>query len=126
MSVPADLVYTRDHEWLREEGAVAVVGITQHAQEQLGDVVFVDLPAVGTPVTQGAAFGTVESVKAVNDLFAPASGEVVAVNGTLANEAALVNQDPYGKGWMIKLKLSNRAELQKMLSPADYEKLLHG
>ncbi len=124
MSVPGDLKYTKDHEWLRDEGAVATVGITQHAAEALGDVVFVDLPAVGTKVTQGASFGTVESVKAVSDLFAPVSGEVTAVNEALGKKPETVNQDPYGAAWMIKVKPSNKAELKNLLSPADYQKLL--
>ena len=124
MSVPGDLKYTKDHEWLRDEGAVATVGITQHAAEALGDVVYVDLPAVGAKVTQGAAFGTVESVKAVSDLFAPVSGEVTAVNADLSKKPETVNQDPYGAAWMIKVKPSNKAEMKNLLSPADYQKLL--
>jgi glycine cleavage system H protein len=126
MSIPNDLKYTSDHEWLRDEGAVVVVGVTAHAQEQLGDVVFVDLPAVGATVKQGSSFGTVESVKAVNDLYAPVSGTVVAINEQLANEAVLVNQDPYGKGWMIKIKPTSNAEMRVLLSPADYQKMLGG
>jgi glycine cleavage system H protein len=126
MSVPSDLRYTPDHEWLREEGALAVVGITQHAQEALGDIVFVDLPAVGTQVKAGATFGTVESVKAVSDLFAPISGEVAAVNEAVTGKPEMVNQDPYGAAWMIKIKPSDKGEIGKLLSPADYEKLLAG
>jgi len=124
MSVPADLKYTKDHEWLRDEGALVAVGITDHAQEALGDVVFVDLPAVGTKVTAGASFGTVESVKAVSDLFAPVSGEVAAVNDALVKTPELVNKEPYGGAWMIKIKPSSKGEIAKLLSPADYEKLL--
>lgn len=126
MNVPNDLKYTSDHEWLRDEGAVVVVGVTAHAQEQLGDVVFVDLPAVGATVKQGSSFGTVESVKAVNDLYAPVSGTVVAINEQLVSEAVLVNQDPYGKGWMIKIKPTSNAEMRALLSPADYQKMLGG
>jgi glycine cleavage system H protein len=126
MSVPGDLRYTKDHEWLRDEGDTAAVGITAHAQEQLGDVVFVDLPAVGTPVSQGAAFGTVESVKAVSDLFAPVSGEVIAVNEALAKKPELVNQDPYGAAWMIKIRPADKAQLDSLLAPSAYEKLLAG
>jgi len=123
MSVPADLKYTKDHEWLRDEGALVVVGITDHAQEALGDVVFVDLPAVGTKVTAGASFGTVESVKAVSDLFAPVSGEVAAVNDAVVKTPELVNKEPYGGAWMIKIKPSNKGEIAKLLSPADYQKI---
>jgi glycine cleavage system H protein len=124
MSVPQNLKYTKDHEWLREEGAVAVVGITEHAQEALGDIVFVELPAVGTKVKQGQTFGTVESVKAVSDLFAPVSGEVTDVNPELGKKPELVNSDPYGGAWMIKLKPANAAEIAKLLSPQDYAKLV--
>jgi glycine cleavage system H protein len=126
MSVPSDLRYTPDHEWLREDGGLAVVGITQHAQEALGDIVFVDLPAVGTQVKQGATFGTVESVKAVSDLFAPISGEVAAVNEAVTAKPEVVNQDPYGAAWMIKIKPADKGEIQKLLTPAAYEKLLAG
>lgn len=126
MSVPSDLKYTKDHEWLREEGGLATVGITQHAQEQLGDVVFVDLPAVGTSVGQGASFGTVESVKAVSDLFAPVSGEVVEVNEALATQPELINQDPYGAAWMVKIRPSKAAELAELLTAAAYDALLAG
>jgi len=124
MNLPNDLKYTKDHEWLREESGLAVVGITEHAQSQLGDVVFVELPAAGAKVNQGQSFGTVESVKAVSDLFAPISGEVVEVNATLSGKPELVNADPYGAAWMIKLKPTKAAELGKLLSPADYQKIL--
>jgi glycine cleavage system H protein len=124
MSVPSTLKYTKDHEWLREEGGVAIVGITQHAQDQLGDVVFVDLPAVGTKLSAGKTFGTVESVKAVSDLYAPISGEVVGVNEDLKQKPETVNSDPYGAAWMIKVRPSSPAELATLLSAADYQKLL--
>ena len=123
MSIPENLKYTKDHEWLREEGAVAAVGITDHAQQALGDVVYVELPAVGTKLTQGQSFGTVESVKAVSDLFAPVSGEVTAVNDSLTGKPETVNSDPYGEAWMVKVKLSNKAEIGKLLSAADYAKI---
>ena len=122
--VPENLKYTKDHEWLRQDGEVAVVGITDHAQEALGDVVFVDLPAVGTPVTQGATFGTVESVKAVSDLFAPISGQVAEVNTALVDKPETVNSDPYGAAWMIKVKPANKGEIAQLLSAAEYQKLL--
>jgi glycine cleavage system H protein len=124
-SVPADLKYTKEHEWAKVEGTDRVrVGITAYAQEQLGDVVFVELPKVGAKVSKMKAFGVVESVKAVSDLFAPLSGEVVEVNGELPKTPELVNQDPYGRGWMIVIKPSQTAERNELLSAADYEKLL--
>jgi glycine cleavage system H protein len=124
MTVPADLKYTKEHEWLREEGGVATVGVTHHAQDQLGDVVFVDLPSVGGKVKAGTTFGTVESVKAVSDLYAPITGEVTAVNDTLKSKPELVNSDPYGAAWMIKVKPADAKELTALLSPGDYQKLL--
>lgn len=124
MSIPQDLKYSKEHEWLRLEGDVGVIGITQHAQEQLGDVVFVELPAVGSKLEQGATFGTVESVKAVSDLYAPVSGEVVAVNQDLVSAPEKVNSDPYGAAWMIKLKIADKGEVAALLSAADYSALL--
>jgi glycine cleavage system H protein len=127
MNVPTELKYTQEHEWIRlPEGAgdVVVIGITDHAQDQLGDVVFVEMPEVGLKVDRGATFGTIESVKAVSDLFAPISGEVVEVNQTLADEPEDVNNDPYGDGWMVKLKVSDTAQLKALMSAADYEKHL--
>jgi glycine cleavage system H protein len=124
MSIPKDLKYTSDPEWLRQESGLAVVGVTHHAQDQLGDVVFVELPAVGTKVKLGATFGTVESVKAVSDLFAPISGEVVAVNDALVKQPELVNTDPYAAAWMIKVKPSDANELSQLLSADDYAKLV--
>ena len=124
MSVPANLKYTPDHEWLRQEGGIAIVGITHHAQEQLGDVVYVELPQVGQKFDKGATFGTVESVKAVSDLFAPLACEVTEVNNELQDGPEVVNTDPYGKAWMIKIKLTNAADFAALLSAGDYEKLL--
>ncbi len=121
---PADLKYTKEHEWARVEGPRARVGITAYAQEQLGDVVFVELPKAGTKVTQLQAFGVVESVKAVSDLFAPLSGEVVEVNGALVKTPELVNQDPYGKGWMLVIQVANPGEATALLSAPQYEALL--
>jgi glycine cleavage system H protein len=120
-SCPADLRYTREHEWARVEGSQARVGITQYAQDQLGDVVFVELPSVGTRVRQMQSFGVVESVKAVSDLFAPLSGEVVQVNETLKAHPEQVNQDPYGTGWLIAVALADAGELAALMSAADYE-----
>jgi len=122
MSVPAELRYTKDHEWVRVEGDVAVVGITEHAQDQLGDVVFVELPDVGTSMETGDTFGTVESVKAVSDLYAPLAGEVTEVNESLEDAPETVNSDPYAGGWMIKLKVTSG--LDDLLSAEAYEQLL--
>ena len=118
MSYPTDRKYTKEHEWITAEGTI---GITNYAQESLGDIVFVDLPKVGAEITAGKTFGTVESVKAVSDLYAPASGTVTAVNGDLATSPEKVNKDAHGS-WMVKVKLKDPAELNALLSAADYEK----
>jgi len=122
--VPKELRYTRDHEWARREGDRVRVGITAYAQEQLGDVVFVELPKVGVTATAKKPFGVVESVKAVSDLFAPVSGEVVEVNAELTPKPETVNADPYGKGWMVVIKPSNRAEWDQLLTAQQYEEFL--
>ena len=121
MSVPGDLQYTKSHEWVRVEDGVATVGITDHAQDELGDVVFVELPEQGATLAAGDSFGAVESVKAVSDLYAPVGGEVVEVNSALEDSPEKINEDPYGEGWILKLQVSDQADL---LSAADYEKLL--
>ena len=123
-NVPADLKYTQEHEWAKKEGERLRVGITAFAQSELGDVVFVELPKVGTKVSQRQSFGVVESVKAVSDLFAPVSGEVVEVNATLSKSPETVNQDPYGQGWMIVIKPSKAAEWDQLLTAAQYEELI--
>jgi glycine cleavage system H protein len=123
-NVPADLRYTAEHEWAKKEGERVRVGITAFAQEQLGDVVFVELPKVGAKVSQRQSFGVVESVKAVSDLFAPLSGEVVEVNDALGKSPETVNQDPYGRGWMIVVKPSSAAEWDQLLTAAQYEALV--
>jgi glycine cleavage system H protein len=123
-NVPTDLKYTREHEWAKQEGARVRVGITAYAQDQLGDVVFVELPKVGAKVTAHKPFGVVESVKAVSDLFAPVSGEIVEVNADLPNEPETVNQDPYGKGWMIAIAPSSKGEWDQLLTAAQYEEFL--
>jgi len=123
-NVPTDLKYTQEHEWAKKEGEGIRVGITAFAQEQLGDVVFVELPKVGAKVAQRQAFGVVESVKAVSDLFAPVSGEVVEVNGALPTAPETVNQDPYGKGWMIVVKPSKPTEWDQLLTAAQYEEFV--
>jgi glycine cleavage system H protein len=119
--IPADLKYTREHEWVRVEGDQAVVGITHYAQDSLGDIVYVELPKEGATVQQFKPFGVVESVKSVSDLYAPLSGVVVAVNGELKDHPEYVNQDPYGKGWMIRIRLSDPAEMDKLLTAQEYE-----
>ena len=121
---PGDLRYTKEHEWAKLEGNRARVGITHYAQDQLGDVVFVELPKVGTRVRHMQSFGVVESVKAVSDLFAPLSGEVVEINQSLTERPEQVNQDPYGAGWLIVIALSDPKEVGGLLSAADYEKHL--
>jgi glycine cleavage system H protein len=121
--VPGDLRYTKEHEWVRLDGDEAVVGITQFAADQLGDVVFVELPAVGRALAQHATFGVVESVKAVSDLFAPLSGDVIATNDALAAKPELVNSDPYANGWMLRLKVADAEQVDGLLDAAAYEKL---
>jgi len=125
-NVPAELRYTREHEWAKVEGDRARIGITAFAQEQLGDVVFVELPKVGARVTATKTFGVVESVKAVSDLFAPLSGEVVEANTELVKKPETVNADPYGQGWMIVVKLADPKQVDALLSAADYEQLVAG
>ncbi len=123
MGYPTDRKNTKDHEWIQSSGATAAVGITDHAQESLGDIVFVELPKLGAEVTAGKTFGTVESVKAVSDLYAPASGTVTEINGDLATSPEKVNKDPHGS-WMMKITLKNASELDGLLSAADYEKFV--
>jgi len=123
MAYPTDQKYTKEHEWIKVEVNNATIGITSYAQESLGDIVFVELPKVGSEITGGKAFGTVESVKAVSDLYAPVSGKVVEVNGELATAPEKVNQDAHS-AWMIKIELKNPSELNALLSAADYEKFV--
>jgi glycine cleavage system H protein len=123
MAYPADLKYTKEHEWIKVDGATAAIGITHYAQESLGDIVFVDLPKPGTALTAGKTFGTVESVKAVSDLYAPASGTVADVNADLATAPEKINKDA-NNTWMIKVTLQNPAEVASLLSAADYEKFV--
>lgn len=124
MSAPVNLKYTKDHEWARLEGANAVVGVTEYAQSQLGDVVYIELPKVGIVVSQGDVIGTIEAVKTVADIYSPVSGEIVAVNAALKDASELVNKDPYGEGWIASIKLSDPSELNALLIPADYDKLI--
>lgn len=124
MKIPAELKYTEDHEWVRVEGDTVTVGITDFAQGELGDVVFVEIETEGEELDKGETFGTVEAVKTVSDLFMPVGGEVSAVNEALADEPELVNKDPYGKGWMIKINVKDAAELDELLSADDYKKMI--
>jgi glycine cleavage system H protein len=122
--VPTDLRYTKDHEWVRVEGDEATIGITQYAADQLGDIVFVELPEQGKAVDQFATFGVVESVKAVSDLFAPIGGEVVATNDALNGTPELVNSDPYGEGWMLRVRVGDATQLDDLLDPDAYDALV--
>jgi glycine cleavage system H protein len=124
MKVPPELRYTKEHEWIRVKGTEAEVGITDYAQGELGDVIFVELPQAGSKLAQMKPFGTIDAVKTVSDLFAPVTGEVVAVNDSLQQNPALVNQSPYEKGWMVRIKLDDPKEVDALLSAADYQKLL--
>ena len=123
MAYPADFKYTQEHEWIKSDGKTATIGITHYAQESLGDIVFVDLPKPGAEITAGKTFGSVESVKAVSDLYAPASGTVTEVNGELATAPEKINKDAHGS-WMVKVTLKNPGEVNGLLSAADYEKFV--
>jgi glycine cleavage system H protein len=122
MNVPEELLYTKEHEWTKIEGDTAVVGITDYAQHQLGDIVYVELVEVGKEVKQMERIGTVESVKAVSDIYSPLSGTVIEVNDSLKDHPELINQDPYGKGWMVKLKIRDISETKNLMKAGDYEK----
>src|SRR6516164_6966638 len=124
MNIPEDLRYTREHEWARNKGGRVVVGITDFAQDQLGDVVYVEFPEVGDPVKKGESFGVVESTKAVSELFAPVSGKVVEVNDPLSDAPESINEDPYEEGWMIQVELSDPKEVESLLDAAGYQKFL--
>ena len=124
MNIPGDLKYTKEHEWLRIKGDVAEIGITDYAQGELGDIVFVELPEQGSAVKQMEPFGTIEAVKAVSELFSPVTGTVEAVNGKIEEDAGIINTDPYGEGWMIKVKVSDTSELNDLLSPDQYKELI--
>jgi glycine cleavage system H protein len=119
---PTNFRYTKEHEWVRVEGDIAVVGITDHAQKELGDIVYVDLPKVGARLEQGKTLGSVESVKAVSDIFAPVSGEVTAINDVLSTTPEKLNEDPHGAAWLVKIKLSAPDEVNRLLSAEDYQK----
>jgi glycine cleavage system H protein len=124
MNIPAELKYTKDHEWIRIEGEIATIGITDFAQSELGDIVYVEVETVDETLDIEAVFGTVEAVKTVSDLFLPLTGEIIEFNEALEDEPELVNSDPYGNGWMIKLKISNKSEIDNLLSADAYKALL--
>ncbi len=123
---PNDCLYTKEHEWIKVEGDEALLGITEFAQHQLGDIIFVELPQTGRKLAVHDTVGTVESVKSVSDIFAPVSGEIVKINDELAQTPDLVNKDPQGKGWIVRIKLADKKETETLLSAADYEKFLEG
>ena len=122
--VPNDLKYSEEHEWVQVESGLATVGITDYAQKELGDIVFVELPSLGEEVSQMEPFGTVEAVKAVSELYSPVSGEVVEVNAKLEETPQIINSDPYGEGWMVKIKVANEEELENLLSPKEYREFI--
>ena len=124
MNIPAELKYTKDHEWVKIDGEVAIVGITEFAQNELGDIVYVEIETEGESLSQEEVFGSVEAVKTVSDLFMPVSGEVIEFNEALESAPETVNQDPYGDGWMVKIKLSDSSELDALLSADDYKNLI--
>ncbi len=124
MNIPKDLKYTKEHEWLKVETGSATVGITDYAQGELGDIVFIELPQVGIKLEQTKPFGVIEAVKAVSEIFSPISGEVAEVNSKLESEPTTINSDPYGEGWIIKIKIANLKELDSLLSAEEYKKLL--
>jgi len=124
MNVPENLKYTNDHEWALVEKDIATVGITEYAAGELGDVVYVELPEVGATATKGDSIGTIEAVKTVADIYSPLSGEIIEVNGALNDNSELINQDPFGEGWIVKIKLSDSTELSELLNHEDYKKLI--
>jgi glycine cleavage system H protein len=124
MNIPADLKYTKDHEWVKIDGDVATVGITDFAQSELGDIVYVEIETVGEEINQEEVFGSVEAVKTVSDLFMPISGEIIEFNDELEKDPEAVNKDPYGKGWMIKIKIKDNSELENLLDASEYEKII--
>ncbi len=125
MNVPANLKYTKDHEWIKTEGNHAVIGVTEFAQSQLGDVVFIEIETQGETLGKEEVFGTIEAVKTVSDMFMPVGGEILEVNPKLSDSPDVVNKDPYGDGWMIKIKMTDAAQLNELLSPEQYKELIN-
>ncbi len=126
MNIPADLKYTKDHEWIKIDGDIATVGITDFAQSELGDIVYVEVETLGETLDKEEVFGTVEAVKTVSDLFQPLTGEIIEFNDTLESEPELVNTDPYGAGWMVKIKLSDPSEIDQLLAADGYQEVIGG
>jgi glycine cleavage system H protein len=125
MNIPADLRYTKDHEWIRISGKTAIVGVTDFAQGELGDVVFVEIETLGDHIEKGEPFGTIEAVKTVSDLFMPLSGKVIDINGDINESPDLVNKDPYGEGWLIKVEIDDAAQADELMDAAKYEKMIN-
>ena len=126
MNIPADLKYTKDHEWVKVEGNTGTVGVTDYAQGELGDIIYVDVTTVGNDVSMGDTFGTIEAVKTVSDMYAPVSGKIAEFNSAVNDNPAIVNQDPYGAGWLVKIEISKMGDLDSLLSPEDYKNLVGG
>ncbi len=124
MNIPESLLYTKDHEWLKCEGNEALIGITDYAQSELGDIIFAEMPSVGDTFEKEAAFGTVEAVKAVSEVFIPISGEVIDVNTELSDKPELINEDPYGAGWMIRIRMKNPADMEGLMNAASYNQFI--
>ena len=124
MDVPAELKYTKEHEWVKLDGNTAIIGITDYAQGELGDIVFVELPEIGTEVKQLDSFGTIEAVKAVSDMYSPVSGKVIGINSAVEEDPMVINRDPYGERWMLKVEISNPSVLDQLLDAEGYQKLL--
>ena len=125
MNVPTDLKYTKTHEWVKVEGDLATMGITDYAQSELGDIVFVDAPTPGQAVSEGQSIGSVESVKTVSDIYSPLQGVVAETNPALGSQTELVNSDPYGKGWMVKIRLNDPNQISKLMDATEYQKIIH-
>ncbi len=126
MNIPDGLKYTKEHEWIKVEGNTGTIGLTDYAQGELGDIIYVDVTTVGSDVAQGDTFGTVEAVKTVSDMYAPVSGKIAEFNSAVNDNPASVNQDPYGAGWLVKMEISNMADLDSLLSPEEYKNLVGG
>lgn len=124
MNIPDNLLYTKDHEWVQAEGETAIIGITDYAQKELGDIVYIEVDTVGESLAKEETFGTIEAVKTVSDLFMPVAGEILEMNETLESQPDLVNRDPYGQGWIIRIKLSDASDLNDLLTPAQYREII--
>ena len=124
MNIPGNLLYTKDHEWVQAEGETAIIGITDYAQKELGDIVYIEVDTIGESLAKEETFGTIEAVKTVSDMFMPVAGEIIEMNETLESQPDLVNKDPYGKGWIIRIKLSDASDLNDLLTPAQYREII--